>query len=166
MNRECIKSHDRPYLLWIFLVLAVTHGLAHQQTAAETVRQFANANLEKLSLRVGNVQNLIVRLDYVDASTGIEHIYATQKISGLSVPGSNLSLHTKGARVIESNNSIPTASYSVKPINASVTLLQAILQPSSSEPTTSNRFFFYNHKLFVQLWFGKQVSISRRIGLK
>ena len=72
------------------------------------------------------MQNLIVRLDYVDASTGIEHIYATRKISGLSVPGSNLSLHTKGARVIESNNSIPTASYSVKPINASITSLQAI----------------------------------------
>ena len=113
--------------------------------------------LKKLNLRAKDVQNLIVRLDYVDALTGIEHIYATQKIRGLSVPGSNLSLHTKGARVIESNNSIPTASYSIKPINASVTLLQAILQPSSSEPTTSNRFFLiitnclFNFKLVNKL---------------
>ena len=71
------------------------------------------------------MQNLAINHEYVDVSTGIEHIYATQKIGGLSVSGSNLSLHTKGVRVIESNNLILIASHSVKPINASVTSLQA-----------------------------------------
>ena len=79
MNRECIKSQNRPYLLWIFLVLAVTHGFAYKQIAAETVRRFANANLEKLSLRAADVQNLAINHEYVDVSTGIKHIYAIQK---------------------------------------------------------------------------------------
>ena len=126
MNSEPTKSHNRPYLLWIFLFLAVTQGFAQKQPAVETVRRFANANLEKLSLRAGDVQNLAVTHDYIDASTGIEHIYATQKINGLSVTGSNLSLHTKGAKIFETNNLVPITSYSVRPISTSITSLQAV----------------------------------------
>ena len=126
MNCKSTKTPKCPYFLWIFLFLAVTHGFAQKQHAVETVRRFANSNLEKLSLRAGDVQNLTVTHDYVDASTGIEHIYATQKINGLSVTGSNLSLHTKGARVIESNNLVPITSYSVRPITTSITSLHAV----------------------------------------
>ncbi len=110
-----------------FLVFSLFfRSQAQAQSGLEKIKQFAVENRQRLSLSDEDISSLVVNHEYTDHSTGIQHIYATQKINGLTVVNSSFALHATAKASMETNQLISIKSLNVRPVTTSVSSLQAV----------------------------------------
>lgn len=98
----------------LVLCLLVSAALSAQQTtASEKLVNYLSKNSAQFKLQPADASQLQVISSYVDAASGIEHIYAQQQVNGIDVVGSVFSLHSsKGEKQVAANNLIPVSGYS------------------------------------------------------
>src|SRR5690606_5111756 len=87
---------------------------------------YVAANQQRLGLSEADIATLRVSHDYTDISTGIQHIYASQRINGLEVVNTHFSLHTNAAKSFSSNQLISTSAFRMKPVSVSISSSDAV----------------------------------------
>lgn len=110
----------------LFFVLIANNSFSQKTPALSVLKNYVAQNKEKLKLSDKDIESLAVTYDYKDANTGIQHIYATQKLNGLTVTGSNFSLHLQDAKQIEANHLVSFAKYKVVPVNVAKSSQEAV----------------------------------------
>jgi extracellular elastinolytic metalloproteinase len=116
--------------LWAILsvlFLFSTHAYSQMQTSLQKLKSYVAQHQGRLGFTPNDISTLAISHEYTDASTGIHHIYASQKINGLTVTNASFSLHAGPQKSVESNQFISTAKVSVKPVSVNVTSSQAII---------------------------------------
>ncbi|MDB5191797.1 MAG: arginyl aminopeptidase, partial [Segetibacter sp.] len=120
-----------PTLHVLFLALLIvlcSRSFGQDHTVLQKVKNYITENQVRLGIAPEDLGTLAVSHEYTDESTGIHHIYATQKINGLVVTNTNFSLHSSPKKSVETNQLIATKSVSIRPINVSVSSMEAILR--------------------------------------
>lgn len=112
------------FLMPVFFFLFA--GQVCGQQALQKLKTYAQVNQKKLGIGEADIATISVTHDYVDASTGVQHIYASQKINGLQIVNSNFSLHTNSSQSFSSNQLVSTVNYKVNPAAANITSKDAI----------------------------------------
>ncbi len=106
------------------LLLCVYNSVSAQAVNAENeIRNFMRT---EMSFPENMVQSVFISKTYNDASTGIRHIYAHQKINGLTVVGSNFALHATTLKKVPINQLADLQKISVTPVSVSVDQRQAV----------------------------------------
>ncbi|MCW3080129.1 MAG: hypothetical protein JWR87_1559 [Segetibacter sp.] len=112
------------FLFFIFFLSTPT--FSQEAMSLQKLKTYTVENKDKLGLSDQDISSLVVNYEYTDHSTGIHHIYATQKINGLTVTNSAFSLHSSAKKSFESNQIVPLKSTSIKPVNIGISSMQAI----------------------------------------
>lgn len=99
---------------------------AQQSDALQIVKQHLEKNYSSLALSRTDIKEIGIKSDYIDKSTGIRHIYAHQTLQGLSVMGSDYSLHLSDNREMESNQLIHLERFKIDPLAVNITAASAI----------------------------------------
>ncbi len=106
-------------------MLLFCFSTAHAQ-AVNAENEIKNYLKTEMSLPENMVQSVFISKTYNDASTGIRHIYAHQKINGLTIIGSNFALHTTSLKKVPVNELVDLQKISVRPVSTSVDQRKAI----------------------------------------
>ncbi len=115
-------------LLSLVLIFFNLKGSAQRSTPLEQVRSYVLNHQQQLGVTQTEADNLLVTASYVDASTGIQHIYATQVLHGLVITRSSFSLHKSGSKTVEANRLVSYKSFSISTVNATVSSKDAIVK--------------------------------------
>ena len=81
-----------------------------------------------MGLAATEADNLMITHDYMDESTGIRHIYATQKLNGLTITNSSFALHANDKYQAEADRLVRFTTYATAPVQTSVTSSDAVLK--------------------------------------
>lgn len=111
--------------LFVFVLFA-KQSYSQETVALQKLKTYASENKARLGLSPADISTLIVSKEYTDPTTGIHHIYGTQKLNGLVIVNSNFSLHTVGEKNFEASQLVPTNSYAIKPASAAINSSDAI----------------------------------------
>ena len=95
----------------------------------QVVKNYVSAHQQQLGISQKDVESVALTYEYTDPGSGIQHIYSTQKLNGLTITESNFALHIAGATQTETNKLIAIGKYKTIPVNAafSATLSAAAL---------------------------------------
>ena len=85
------------------------------------------------------LQSVVVSRDYVDASSGIRHIYAMQKLNGIAVPVGAFSLHKTATLTQATNELVEFNKVIIKPLAISVTAQNAVMSLFDNIQYSENR---------------------------
>ena len=90
----------------IFLSLLLSSSSFSQTTAKQKLDAWLAKNATRMNLQSRDVSELFITNSFVDASTGIEHIYAQQRVNGVDVVGGQFALHssTRNSKEYEADN--------------------------------------------------------------
>ncbi len=122
----------------IFLILFFFAGKAVAQNfdGQTELRSYLQ---KELLLPENIVQTVYVSRAYDDAFTGIKHIYANQKINGLTITQANFALHVSDVKKININQLLDFKEWNVKPLNVSVPATAAIVKAMDEINYTESR---------------------------
>lgn len=114
---------------FLFLYFAFSTKISAQtNTSLQKVKQYVAENQQRLGVSPEDLPTLFVNHEYTDASTGIHHIYAAQKINGITITGSHFSLHTTSNKQFDANQMVSTRLYNIKALVVNVSSSNAILK--------------------------------------
>jgi extracellular elastinolytic metalloproteinase len=111
----------------VFFLTVLSPLIAQQKASLEKLKSYLNANQQKLKLSTEDLNTLSITHEYTDYSTGVEHVFASQKINGLTVTNAGFSLHTSNTTTMDVNQLVSATSYRIKPVSVNVSSSQAIL---------------------------------------
>src|ERR1700759_2615893 len=126
MEQNYTKAFHRLVILWFCSAQSFFCFSQNNQQALQVLKQYVSSHKQSLGIDQKDADNLFITYDYVDKSTGINHIYAAQKLNGLTIINSDFSLHTLDAKQIVANHLISTAKYKVSLIAANVNAKDAV----------------------------------------
>ena len=126
MKQNYTKAFHRLIISLFGLMHAVVCFTQSNQQALQVLKQYVSVHTQSLGITEKDAENLFVTYNYVDKSTGIQHIYAAQKLNGLTIINSDFSLHTLNAKQIVANHLISTAKYKVSSASVSVNAKDAV----------------------------------------
>src|ERR1700750_2152556 len=126
MKQNYTKAFHRLIILLFGLMQGTLCFTQNNQQALQALKQYVSSHKQNLGIDQKDADNLFITYDYVDKSTGINHIYAAQKLNGLTIINSDFSLHTLDAKQIVANHLIATAKYKLTATAASVTAKDAV----------------------------------------
>src|ERR1041385_4307168 len=101
--KQCYARALRWFILCPLVLICSQITYPQNSSALLTVKQYVQNHKVKLGVTDKDVASLFLTYEYVDKTTGIHHMYATQRINGLTVTGSNFSLHTTGSMQTDAN---------------------------------------------------------------
>ena len=109
---------------------ATSSQLSYSQNSAVllTLKQYATAHQARLGISQKDVESLFLTYEYVDKTTHIHHMYATQKLNGLTVAGSNFSLHTIADVQTDASRLVATGKYKINSIVAATSAMDAVMK--------------------------------------
>ena len=128
-------------LLFLFSPFYLT---AQNQTAKQKLDAYFGKHASRLNLQPTDYTELFVTSSYTDQTTGIEHIYAQQKINGIDVVGGAFSLHAsvRVDKAYEADNLVKTGNLSIPGASAAVpaetAARTALKEANHAEPITLN----------------------------
>ncbi|MDQ6814799.1 MAG: M36 family metallopeptidase, partial [Bacteroidota bacterium] len=114
-------------LMVVFLTFT-TNTFCQTLSSTNLLKKYVERNGQKWGLLANEAQNLVVTKEYVDNTTGIQHIYATQSLNGLTIAGTSFSLHTTANKQVDANNLVPVSEFKVNPVVTSVTSSDAVIR--------------------------------------
>lgn len=120
----------RHFLVLLFSTTLVTLVCAQQGDGQLLIQNHLRQKTGTLKPNERTIESITVVNDYVERGTGIRHIYASQKVNGLTVSDGAYSLHIKGVRTVDASNIIDLGSLPVKPVSTSIsaeTAIQALM---------------------------------------
>jgi Zn-dependent metalloprotease len=96
---------------------------AQSEAAQQKLDTYFNKHASKLKVETSDVSEMFITKSYVDKSTGIEHIYAQQRIHGIDVIGGVFSLHSseKAAKEFAASNLVSKAGLAISGPSAAFT---------------------------------------------
>jgi extracellular elastinolytic metalloproteinase len=131
-----------PVVSLALLCVFINSNLFSQDfSSLQKIKNFASANQQKLGFAPGDVSTLSITHEYIDDATGIHHIYATQKINGLTINNTNLSLHTYGDKDVDASQLISLKDYNIKPVSVAISSANAISRLMQAVNYSGNRKF-------------------------
>ncbi|HXL57381.1 MAG TPA: M36 family metallopeptidase, partial [Chitinophagaceae bacterium] len=126
----------------VFFFASSSKSLFSQKLPALSVlKNYVYQNKERLGVTDKDVENLFVTYDYTDEATGIQHIYSTQKLNGLTIAGSNFALHVYDTKQAASNRLIALSKYNVLSPNVSINPSDAVKTLMDVIAYTDNKNF-------------------------
>ncbi|MBV9962589.1 MAG: M36 family metallopeptidase, partial [Parafilimonas sp.] len=126
MKQNYTKAFHKLIILLICLTQVFLGLSQNNQQAFQALKQYVSSHKQSLGIDEKDAENLFVTYDYVDKSTGIRHIYAAQKLNGLTVINTDFSLHTSGVKQFVANHLISTAKYKANPVAVSINAKDAV----------------------------------------
>src|SRR5207244_2862380 len=92
------NMNAKPLHYWFALcttivLLTFNFSALAQSDPIQLVQQKLSADKSSLKLTDQDIGSIVLKNEYTDPASGIRHIYTEQKLNGLSVTGSNYSLH-------------------------------------------------------------------------
>src|SRR5438552_1592773 len=102
------------------LCLITSMSFTQNQNEIIIIKQYALQHKDKLKISAKDVESLFETHSYIEKSSGIQHVYATQKINGLIVTGTNFSLHQFANFQSDASHLISAEKYKIAPVAVSV----------------------------------------------
>ena len=125
--------------LFFSFCLVTTFSFSQNQNEISVVKQYALQHKDKLKISPKDVESLFETYAYVEKSSGIQHIYATQKLNGLTVTNTNFSLHSIRNFQSDASRLISAAKYKILPVAVGITAKDAVNNVMNSVGYSANR---------------------------
>src|SRR5687768_2516429 len=87
--------------LLLFFSLHVSYS--QSSSASGKLKSYVTTNQQKLGVTEVEANNLVVTHEYIDPTTGIQHIYAVQKMNGLTITNTSFGLHTSKNKQVDAS---------------------------------------------------------------
>lgn len=113
--------------LFSFLFYTI-NGFSQKSDHLQQLKDYVSAHQTQLGITKKDVESLSVTHQYTDPASGIQHIYSTQKLSGLTITESNFALHTIDGVQTETNKLVALSNYKTLPLNAAFSAKNAVLK--------------------------------------
>lgn len=131
--RPLLRQKRLAIVLACLLLVVVNDLLAQEISSRQKLDAYFQKNAARLGLQPADYSGLFVTSSHTDPATGIEHIYAQQRINGIDVIGGHFALHasTKAGKEYEANNLVRTDNLTVAsaaPAVSSEAAVRAILK--------------------------------------
>src|SRR5436305_1207151 len=126
MKQNYTKAFHSLIILLFGLMQGALCFAQNNQQALQVLKQYVILHSQSLGIAEKDADNLFVTYVYTDRSTGIQHIYAAQKLNGLTVINSDFSLHTLNAKQIVANHLISATKYKAGSVAVSVNAKDAV----------------------------------------
>ncbi len=138
--KQCyLTALYRPIILLCLLIPSFFSFSQNKPAALELLKQYAVEHKQSLGIEQNDAANLFVTYDYIDKSTGIQHIYAAQKLNGLTIINTDFSLHTSNNIQLTSSHLIMFAKYKTHPVGATVNAKDAVFTLMDATGYTATR---------------------------
>src|SRR5687767_11018722 len=116
----------RQFSLFLFSISLGTVVYGQQTDGRSLIQNHLRQQAGSLQLSERTIESIDVTNDYIERGTGIRHIYAHQKINGLTVLDGAYSFHIKGTRTVDASNLVDLNTVQVLPVSISVTAEAAV----------------------------------------
>ncbi len=128
-----------PFFFIVLFTFITLRSFTQRQDVAAQLKQYATKHQQELSILPKDIESLFVTYQYTDAATGIQHIYSTQKLNGLTITNTSFSLHTAGTQQMHASRLLSLAAYKVAPVAVSVGSQAAVAALMSSVNYTESK---------------------------
>ncbi len=112
--------------LSICICLFSLSSFAQDNHSLLQVKDFLQLKKSSVGLTDEDISSLSVKKEFIGAGTGIKHIYAEQKLNGLSITGTNYSLHVLGNKKVDAFGLISLQKYKSKALQTSISAADAV----------------------------------------
>ncbi len=144
-NKSAMKQKSTQTLLGLgfLFCLCLKTSLSFTQNQSEIVliKQYVLQHKDKLKISSKDVESLFETYNYIEKGSGIQHIYATQKINGLTITNTNFSLHRIGGFQSDASRLISTEKYKIQPAAIGIAADDAVHRVMDAVAYSANRSF-------------------------
>lgn len=116
------------FLSFLSLLFCITDAFSQKTAHLKLLKDFVSSRQQQLGISQKDVESVEMTYEYTDPGSGIQHIYSTQKLNGLTITETNFALHTSGTAQTETNKLIAIGKYKTVPVNVTFSAQNAVIK--------------------------------------